>query len=140
VGDVIAPVSRRSPGAAGLVPVSALFQQFAFEGTPSGDAPLSLHGLRPVGIVELQHRRLHKGVGAAIADRMVRVALDLGRSPLVRLDQHRLRKAFENRRRSVEARPARHLTARRGYLGSARSATAVYALEDDGLGGLRSRR
>ena len=51
--------------------------------------PADLDSLRTVRIVKLKHRGLGKGVGRTIADRMQRIALQLGRTPIARRGNER---------------------------------------------------
>ena len=63
---------------------------------------------RPIGIVEVENRRLREHIGGAAAARVIGVALDLGRPPLVALDEQPGADAAEGHRRRVVKRPARH--------------------------------
>ena len=76
--------------------------------TPVAEPPLVNHGLRTVGIVQIQTRRLREEVRAAAAARMLRIPLDLGGPPHVALHQQSGRNAVILHRRRVEKRPARN--------------------------------
>ena len=54
------------------------------------------HGLGAIGIVELENGGLHEDIGRAETGRMARIALDLGRAPLVALYQHAAGEAAED--------------------------------------------
>jgi hypothetical protein len=58
--------------------------------------------LRPIRVVEAENRRLGKKVCATVAVRMIRITLDLGRAPIVRLHQQRNRAAPRRHGRGVE--------------------------------------
>ena len=66
-----------------------------------GDGPAA------VGVVELEHRRLGEDVGVALGDRVLGVALDLGRPALVALHQDRVPDAAQRHRGGVVVRDAR---------------------------------
>ncbi len=77
------------------------------EVAPGPLLPQVQHGLRTVGVVEAEHVRLSEDVGASQARRVVGVAFDLGRPPLVALDQDAARVAVVAGRRREEERAAR---------------------------------
>ena len=63
------------------------------------------HGLRAVGIVHAQDRRLGENVGAAETGGMLVVAFNLGGTVQVALDQNRAGVSAQSERRGVEQRP-----------------------------------
>ena len=64
-------------------------------------------GLRPIGIVEAENRRLRKHVRGAKAARVQRVAFDLRRAPFVALDEQANRRPAQRHRGREKQRPAR---------------------------------
>ena len=64
--------------------------------------------LRAVRVVQRKHRGLRKDVARAERRRMLRVALELRRTPLVALREHALCDAAERHRCGIKQRAARH--------------------------------
>ena len=85
-------------------------------------APVDRVGVTPrparaIRIVELQDQRLLEDAAAAQAGRVFGVSLDLGRPPLVALDQQAGRVSVEHRRRRVDARDPRRQLRRLPHVG-----------------------
>ncbi len=76
------------------------------EVAPRGRASLLPNGPGPVGVVQVEHRGLFVGAGAALPRRMVVVALDLGRAPLIALGDDRPEHTPERHARGVVVRNA----------------------------------
>ena len=103
--------------------------------------------LRPIGIVERQHRRLRVEIGRAQAAGMIRIALDLGRTSFVTLDQQPGGHAAERhrrRRRTAAGResplPADARRERSAPSGCAVHAAPTPASASDALINLRNER
>ncbi len=90
-----------------LLLVEDLAQGLA-EGAPGAVLPLIEHGLRAIGIVEAEDVRLAEHVGRPEALRVVGVALDLRRPPLVALHEDAARVAVVGDRGGEVERAARH--------------------------------
>ena len=83
----------------------------ADEGAPVGTAGRAVVAAAPhvaaaVGVVELEDGGLRKGVRRALADRVLGVALHLGRTPLVALHEQRMADGAHRHRRREKGRHA----------------------------------
>ena len=84
---------------------------------PGADLAAVAQGLRAVGVVQAEHPGLAGGIGRPEARGMVRVPLDLGRTPEMALDEDALRVAAVEHGRGEEERLARHDLLRRPHVG-----------------------
>ena len=108
VGEFTVSVRMRSPAPLLAACAGQRAADRGDEAAPRTDAAQFGDGLRAVGVVEGEDRRLREDVGAAAGGRMIGIAFDLGRAALVALDQQAGGDAAERHGGGEEQRLAGH--------------------------------
>ena len=92
--------------------------EFGVEGVPGANALVVLDHLRPVGVVEVQERRLALHAQRSAAGRMIQIAFELRRTPEMILGQHAGGKPAVDMRGGVILRPPRDDILRLAHIGN----------------------